>query len=535
MAEKPENTSKKLFKGAVLLTAASIFIKILSAGYRVPYQNIAGDIGFYIYQQVYPFYGIAIAFSTYGFPMAVSKLIAERHSSKFTVREIILDSLIILSVIGILIFWALYFGAAIIADRMRDPGLAQLIRIIAFSFLLMPLISVIRGYYQGVYDMVPTAASQVSEQLVRVSAILGFSFVLIGQGYSLYEAGAGAVLGSVAGGITSALVLVSFMWARKDWKRMSQSEFRTGNFPIITKTLLIHGVAFCITSLILVLIQLVDSMHLYMLLRQSGLTEMGAKEWKGIYDRGQPLIQLGTVVSNSISLSLVPLMSGYLKKNLRNEMDHIIKMALLISLTIGAAAAVGLICIIEPANYMLFTDGKGSAELAVLSISIIFTSVIMAQASILQSLGHTSAVILIVSAGIAAKWFLNYLFVPGYQIMGASLATVISFFLMSLLFFTVLQKHVNQPLFEKRQIYILLIASFLMGFFLWVYNGIFQAIIAKAVFNRILATIQALTGVVLGGFLFILVIVRKGMFTSSELNMVPFGSKLAKLLPKKKL
>ncbi|PLT32653.1 polysaccharide biosynthesis protein [Bacillus sp. V5-8f] len=528
------NSTKELFRGAVILSVASIFMKILSALYRIPYQNIAGDIGFYIYQQVYPFYGIAVALSTLGFPMAISKMVAERHDSKITLKEIMLTSLALLSVMGMLFFLALYFGAEFIAGQMNDHRLVQLIQIAAFSFLIMPIVSVARGYYQGIYDMVPTAVSQVSEQLVRVGAILLLSFILIEQGYSLYQAGAGAVFGSVIGGVMGIIVLITFMSVRKDWNNVMQSGLRTGRILTVAKTIFLYGVTFSVTSLILVLFQLVDSMNLYMLLRKSGLGTVSAKEWKGIYDRGQPLIQLGTVVSNSIALSLVPVLSGYIAKRKKSEINHMIKLVLIISLTFGTAASIGLICIMEPVNYMLFTDTKGSSTLAVLSVSILFTSLIMAQASVLQSMGHTMETMLILLAGILTKWFLNLLLVPQYQIMGAALATVLGFFLMSFLLFIVLKKRVSQPFFDKKQLWILLIATLSMTMVLFLINELVNGILGQIGISRSIAAFQALGSAAVGGFLFIAVIIRQGMFTSSELYMVPFGTKLAFLLPKNK-
>ena len=64
-------------KGAVLLTLAGFVVKLLSAVYRVPFQNMVGDQGFYIYQQVYPFIGIFAAWTSYGFAVAVSKVLAD--------------------------------------------------------------------------------------------------------------------------------------------------------------------------------------------------------------------------------------------------------------------------------------------------------------------------------------------------------------------------------------------------------------------------------------------------------------------------
>ena len=98
-----ENTSKKLLKGTFILTAAALITKILSAVYRVPFQNIVGDIGFYIYQQVYPFYGIALALSTYGFPVIISKMIAEREEGKNEkeVLHVLQSSFVFLSLTGV--------------------------------------------------------------------------------------------------------------------------------------------------------------------------------------------------------------------------------------------------------------------------------------------------------------------------------------------------------------------------------------------------------------------------------------------------
>ncbi|MED4871675.1 oligosaccharide flippase family protein, partial [Geobacillus stearothermophilus] len=71
-----------VWKGAAALTAATLLTKLLSALYRIPYQNMVGDVGFYIYQQVYPIYGIVVALSLTGYPVAISKLIAERLAAR---------------------------------------------------------------------------------------------------------------------------------------------------------------------------------------------------------------------------------------------------------------------------------------------------------------------------------------------------------------------------------------------------------------------------------------------------------------------
>ncbi|RKJ14834.1 polysaccharide biosynthesis protein, partial [Butyricicoccus sp. 1XD8-22] len=76
--ESLPNDSRQLMKGAVILTLAAFIIKILSAVYRVPFQNIVGDTGFYIYQQVYPLYGIASVLAASGFPVIISRIVAKK-------------------------------------------------------------------------------------------------------------------------------------------------------------------------------------------------------------------------------------------------------------------------------------------------------------------------------------------------------------------------------------------------------------------------------------------------------------------------
>jgi len=212
MKHQSDHHLEAIWKGAMILTVAGILVKVLSAAYRVPFQNIVGDVGFYIYQQVYPFYGVAIILSTYGFPVVISKLIAEHPEVNKTeaARKIGTISFTFLLLFGGLLFSVLYFGADSMAGMMGDPKLSQLIRIVAFSFLLMPFLSVGRGIFQGSGEMTPTAVSQVGEQLIRVCTILVLAYYLVAHGHSLYDVGAGAMVGSVGGGFAAVAVLFLF-------------------------------------------------------------------------------------------------------------------------------------------------------------------------------------------------------------------------------------------------------------------------------------------------------------------------------------
>ena len=212
---KVHNQEKNILKGTLILTFAALLIKILSAFYRIPFQNIVGDIGFYIYQQVYPFYGIAVALSTYGFPVVISKLYTEEMAKEEqrNVKQLLLVSAVFLSAFGFLCFALLYGGAGWLANYMKDPQLTILFRMVSVVFLIMPVLSLLRGYFQGTGDMVPTAVSQVGEQFIRVATILISAVILVHNHFSLYRVGSGAIFGSVTGGIISALIL-GFFWVK---------------------------------------------------------------------------------------------------------------------------------------------------------------------------------------------------------------------------------------------------------------------------------------------------------------------------------
>ena len=524
MVNQPYSASKEFFRGAFILSIAAIMVKVLSAAYRIPYQNIVGDIGFYIYQQVYPFYGIVLTLSTLGFPIVISKLIAE---GKFAQRDILAASFLMLGTIALVSSTSLFLGADWLANKMADPRLAELLKVLSLSYLLMPLAAVFRGYFQGNHEMLPTASSQVAEQFVRVLTILVFTPILIHQGYSLYDAGAGAVFGSITGGLMGLILLLIFFVRYKKRKRAQLDALQLRQFPLIMKVLIFQGLAFCISSLILVFLQLVDSLHLYALLRQAGIAEMTAKEWKGIYDRGQPLLQLGTVVANSLSLALVPLIARYGKNQGEQELLSKIRLSLRVSLMIGSAATVGLICLIKPVNKMLYTDSLGSVTLAIFSVSIVLSSLIMTMAAVIQSLGHYIAPIFIVAAGVVGKWLLDVWLIPHYHINGAAVATVLSLLGMTIGFSCVLKNDVKQSLWIGKDIGIVMLSVGCMACTLWGFNMAADWLVPSE--TRMTATIQALLGVVLGALVFGVIILRTGLFKQDELMLLPFGNQLERL------
>lgn len=138
-----------------------------------------------------------------------------RNEDEFEATRLLFTSFFFLFIVGILAFSGMYFGADFFAGKMKDPHLAVLFRVISIIFIILPFNSVFRGYFQGNGDMLPTAVSQVGEQLIRVTTILVLAALFMHEGYSLYIVGGGAAFGSITGGIVSGVILATFLVSEK--------------------------------------------------------------------------------------------------------------------------------------------------------------------------------------------------------------------------------------------------------------------------------------------------------------------------------
>ena len=515
-------TYQSFWRGAIILTIASFVTKVLSAFYRIPYQNIAGDVGFYIYQQIYPFYGLCLILATYGFPIIISKMVAERleRGKPREAEEVIFVSFWFLLGIGLIGFFGLFFGAQTIAAFMGDENLDKLLRVISFSFLLMPFLSVARGYFQGFNNMIPTAISQVIEQTVRVSIIVFLSLFLVARGFDLYTVGAGAMFGSVAGGLIAVIVFLFYM------RRHLRSIFLQGwrnirNKKKVIRVLFLQGIAICVSNLVLIFIQMADAVSFYTLLVQAGESTELAKVIKGVYDRSIPLIQLGTVVTTSFSLSLIPIITAAKERGDDLFIREKVQVAVKVTFVIGVAASLGLACIIKPTNIMLFENSNGSDVLAVLAVSILFSSFSITTASILQGLGQTVKPAVFVLFGGCLKLLLNYMLMPYFGATGAAIATVLALMSIALLNSRLLIRIVEKPLIQKKSVFAIAISGFAMLVGLLLFMNMYEGIgLVSDEGYRELAAIEALLGVVIGGFIYVFFIMKLRVFTTKELGSV---------------
>jgi polysaccharide transporter, PST family len=507
------NTKKSsVWGGAMLLTAAALIVKLLSAVYRIPYQNLTGDFGFYVFQQAYPFYAIAAAVAFTGFPMALSKMIATEGNNK---HHLIKTAFWTSFLLGTLSFVILFFSAPYLAGLMGDAKLSLPVRVVAVLFLFIPYSAFFRGAYQGYGDMQLTAVSQLVEQTIRVSGILLISFYFVKQGYTSYETGAGALTGSVLGSVASGLLLFMF------WKKgIRMADSTPGKIRILYGVELIKSsIYLSLSALVLALMQLVDAFLFVNVWTESGIGAHDAKLLKGVFDRGQPLLQLGTVAAASIALAVVPEMANLTLQKKSAEIKALTALSVKLSFVFGGAAAVGLICIMKPLNVMLYKNADGSSALAILCVSILFVSLTYTSTGLLQGIGYGRYTAFTVLIAIILKGIGNITFIPFWGMKGAALSTVFATFIAAVLQLVKLQKTTRFISGRTVNIKSFLVSLLAMGIvvLLWV---TFLEQVGDIDNSRSAAFGTAMSASVIGAVVYLFAVVKMNIFTKNEWESV---------------
>lgn len=516
-----------MMRGAFVLTAASFVAKILSAVYRVPYQNLAGDEGFYVYQQVYPIYGIAMTLALSGLPQFISKYVAEKRGPKEQ-RDALTELFPLVTGFG-LVLWAItFFGSRQIATGMGDIGLTSLIQVVSFTFVLMPLLSITRGEFQGKLMMIPTAVSQVVEQLIRVGIILVAAWSFQQFHWDVYHTGTVAMVGALAGGTVATLILQYYRHKILGTSTPVAFLEITDRSKALMKRLVIEGGLMTVYSGYLILFQLVDSFTIKKALVDSGLTEHGAKVAKGVYDRGQPLVQLGLVVALALSSSFLPVLTRYLTNRERRLFIKSSQIFLRLTCGVAAAASLGLILLLPYVNFALFKDYSGNLTLVLFVFAIFLMAMIQSYQSIAQSQNQYRISLKAAGWGLLLKILSTNFFTKMWGTAGASLAT-----LMGLSFALLVLHRGSDPeligYLKERKFGKKLVACLSgMAISLFGYYTVLL-VLGNPVQHRSQALLAALFGVLIGASIFLFLAIRLKLLTTREWLMLPMGSKILRL------
>ena len=177
MKTKTKNGKSGFIKSAVTIATGGFIAKLIGALYRIPLTNLIGGRGIGLYQLVYPVYCLLLTVSATGIPSSIAKLVAEKIGKNHSPEPVLKTAMKLFLSVGFVGSVLMAVFAPVLANAQGSKSVVAGYYALAPSVLLVSAISVFRGYFQGKNDMLPTALSEVSEQLVKVALGLIFAYL----------------------------------------------------------------------------------------------------------------------------------------------------------------------------------------------------------------------------------------------------------------------------------------------------------------------------------------------------------------------
>lgn len=532
---------KSFLQGAVILGVAGLLIKVMGAVFRIPLANIIGDTGMGYYQTAYPVYVLLLTLSTAGVPVAISRMVAERCAvgDPYEAYRIFRISFTMLFAIGVVSSSILFFGADFIVSHLGNPGAKYAMMAIAPALFFVPMMAASRGFFQGLQDMGPTAASQVIEQLFRVAVGLTLAIVLMKRGVEFAAAGAsfGATAGAVAGLVT---VIGIFIYRRKAILREIGSHPRHSGqkSSSIIAQILIIAVPITIGAAIMPIMNTIDVVIVINRLTASGFTHEAANSLYGqLTGMAGPLINFPQVLTQAIAMSLVPAVAAAYKRKETEFLRYNVELGLRTALILGLPCAFGLMILAEPIMLLLYPTQRASAvsaapSLFILAFGVIFLATVQTLTGVLQGIGKQLIPVRNLAVGAIVKVVLTYILtgIPGINIQGAAIGTVAAYIVASSLNMVAVRKYTGARFDLTLTVLKPLTAGLVMGCFVFVFYSVVCNVLGNITEGRNLANAVAAAGTIISGALvYVIMLFVTKAISSEELKLLPRGEKLIRM------
>ena len=387
-----------------ILAAASIIGRIIGLLYRFPLVRIIGEEGMGAYSNAFEVYNIALLLSTYSIPTAISKLVSARESKRQyrNSYRIFTLGMVFSMVAGGIFTLLLLFGAESISLHLfKSVDSAIPLRFLAPTIFVFSIMGVLRGFFQGKNTMLPTAISQVLEQIVNALVSVGAA-ILFMSNYSAsanicaYGA-AGGTVGTLCGAVASLLFLLFiFVVYRPTLKRRLRKDHTNEEEALgdLFKLLLITSIPIILNQTVYSISSLLDSTLLNVILDKQGITEAERLVLWGRYSSKYRLLtNVPIAIASAIGVAIIP---NVVQVFARKEYDQIhikVEEAVKFNMLIAIPCAVGMGVLAQPIMQLMFPDTVESVTMSanmmkIGAASIVFFAYSTTTNSILQAVNR---------------------------------------------------------------------------------------------------------------------------------------------------
>lgn len=429
--------SKKSFiGGTIILMAAGFVVRILGFIYRIYLSNLIGAEGMGLFALISPIYSLVILTLTSGISIAVSKLVAEELARKHIVnlKRITYCALVIVVAAGIAVSVFMFFYSRFIVEViLKDSRTYYSLMLLIPCIPVIAAASAIKGYFYGIQDVVPTAVSQIVEQLVRITLVMAMAgyFLNIGLEYACALAVIGMAFGEIAN-----LLVVAFVYFRRKSEKAFGSASKRGLMRkrSIVKELAKISIPVSFNRFINSIMTAVEDILIPSRLVAGGLDHKSSLEEYGrLIGMAMPLLYFPSVITSALSTTLVAAISeGMSLKNYR-MVNYRISKSLQFTFVIGFIfTAVFLAYPVEIGDLLYKKENIGKM-LYILSFTCVFLYVQQTLLGILNGLGKQGISLRNSLIGSTIRIGFVYYAIPVYGITGYVWGIIVSMSCVSVL------------------------------------------------------------------------------------------------------
>ncbi len=574
---------QSFLKGAAILGISTVIVKLMGMVYKIILSSMLGGVGTGLFNSAYALYNPLFVLSTAGFPIAISRMVSESVARKRyrDVRQIHRISVPFFVLVGMICFIAMILGGFIYVKVIHSDNAIFAILALSPTIFFGCLMTIYRGYFQGMKNMMPTAVSEIIEACGKLflglaAAILTMNFGMqqyYDTGYVLgvqckTEADAqnvimpiavgAAIMGISIGAVLGLLYLIVRMKhggdniTREMLVTSPKERERSRTIRILIRTAVPIGLNAIVMSLgdsidaILVQRRIGDIvenqsdvlLNLYGSLIPDAVYSAGntAVYLYGCYGMALTLMMLITSVTQVFGVTALPAVTAAYTSGNKRQLKKSVETVLRITSLITIPSGLGMAVLAEPLMSLIYSSPSVSNEveissriLAVMGVSVIFIAISTPIFSMLQAVGRVDAPLKLMTVGMILKIVTNYILVgiPEINVQGANYGSLVCYlFVTAAAMFILCREAKIVPNFVSIFIKPLL-AAILCAAAAYFSEQLLDVFFAQNI-ATILAVLIAVVVYVISLFLFKAV-------SRNDILQMPKGNKIVKVLEKRHL
>lgn len=533
---KEQTMKEKMLRGSAWMTAGSIISRILGALYIIPWYSWFGSDKLQanaLYTKGYTVYSIFLMIAISGIPSAVAKQVAHYNSkNEYGVsKRLFKTSLVALFILGAvctLVFWLI---APFISQG--DPRMVSIYRSLALALLIIPVMSLLRGYFQGFQDMAPSALSQLIEQFLRIIYMLLATYITIKVIGSPFEVGVWqSTFAAFIGAVGGTLLLVGYYLKHK--KRLDELVSQSNDqLEITNKTLLkevlYQALPFIFIACAMSMFNLVDQFTFPVIMQQAGAYSM--TQINALYalfaGNANKLIMIVVALSTAMATTAIPLLSEAVARRDSALMKKQLLESLELLFFVMLPAVFGMAAVSRPL-YLVFYgyEATGIFVLAISAYVALAMGLFNVLGSLLQGIYENKQAIKYTTLGLGVKLILQYPLTLWLGVFGPLLATGIAMSWASYLMLRFLYLKYNLPT-GQLQVNVnkmFIVALLMFGVTLLFVSGYYMVFPGN---SRLSALVGLSLAAGIGGYLYLLACFKLGLL--QRILGIKVTSKLQKI------